>query len=97
MACQGAQVVEQMVRRKRLDPASLPRSGGETSLWENHDPLLVAYVCRHCPFKEKDCDYQSACPPPDARPCGGYILLSLLKEKGFIGTRDLEGAPDNAQ
>jgi len=95
MACQGAQVVEQMVRRKRLDPVSLPRNGKKSSLWKNHDPVLVAYVCRNCPFKEKDCDYQSACPPPDAEPCGGYILLSLLREKGFISTRDLEGLPDN--
>jgi len=93
MACQGAQVIEQMVRSKRLDPALLPRNGKKPSLWKNHDPVLVAHVCQNCPFKLNDCDYQSACPPPDAEPCGGYILLGLLKEKGLISARDLEGLP----
>ena len=95
MACQGAQVIEQMVRRKRLDPALFPRNGKKPSLWKNRDPVLVAHVCQNCPFKKKDCDYQSECPPSDAEPCGGYILLSLLKEKGFISARDLEGLPDD--
>ena len=95
LACQGAQVIEQMVRRRRLDPALLPRNGKKPSLWKNQDPVLVLHVCQHCPFQEKDCDYQSACPPPDTEPCGGYILLSLLKEKGLISTHDFEGRPDD--
>jgi len=94
MACLGALVVEELVRRRRLDPALLPRNGKRPSLWENRDPVLVARVCHNCPFKKEDCDYQSACPPANAEPCGGYILLSLLKEKGFISDRDLEGLPD---
>jgi len=95
MACQGAQVIEEMVRRKRLDPPLLPQNGKRPSLWKNHDPVLVAHVCQNCPFQKEDCDYQSACSPPGTEPCGGYILLSLLKEKGFINTRDLEGLPDD--
>jgi hypothetical protein len=95
MACQGAQVIERMVRRKRLDPALLPRNGKKPSLWKDHDPVLVAHVCQNCPFREKDCDYQSAYPPPDIEPCGGYILLSLLIEKSLISACDLEGLLDN--
>jgi hypothetical protein len=95
MACQGAQVIEQMVRHKRLDPALLPRNGKNPSLWKKYDPILVAHVCQHCPFQKEDCDFQSAYPPPDTEPCGGYILLSLLKEKGFISARDFEGLSDD--
>ena len=95
MACQGAQVIEQMVRRKRLDPASLPRNGKTPSLWKNRDPLLAAHVCQHCPFRAEDCDYQSSGPPADAEPCGGYILLCLLKKKGLISARDLKELPDD--
>ena len=91
MACQGARVIEQMVRRKRLDPVLLPQHRKTPSLWKNRDPILVAHVCQNCPFREEDCDYQSASPPPDAEPCGGYILLRLLKEKGLISAGDLEG------
>ena len=95
MACKGAQVIEQMVRRKRLDAALLPRNGKNPSLWKNRDTVLVAHVCQNCLFQKKDCDYQSAYPPPDTEPCGGYILLSLLKKKGFISARDLEELPDD--
>jgi len=90
IACEGALVIEQMVNCKRLDPASLPRNGKNPSLWKDHDTDLVNYVCQNCPFQKEDCDYQSACPPPDTEPCGGYILLSLLKKKGFISAHDLE-------
>jgi hypothetical protein len=81
MTCQGAQVIEQMVRRKRLDPALLPRNGKKASLWKNHDPVLVAHVCQNCPFQKEDCDYQSACPPPTLSRAAAIFFLACLKRR----------------
>jgi hypothetical protein len=33
----------------------------------------------------------SQSPPPECEPCGGYILLRLLKEQHVIDSEDLEG------
>jgi hypothetical protein len=92
MACQGAEIIERLVRLGRLNPAALPREGKDSCSWENRDTALEVNVCKSCPFKREDCDFQSERPPPDAAPCGGYILLSLLKAIGIITSIDLEEA-----
>ena len=90
LACQGAQVVHSLLKRGLLYPAQLPRGGKTIGARWQHDPALDAAVCRHCPFQAEDCDFQAESPPPYAEPCGGYILLTLLKEKGIIFLKDLE-------
>lgn len=91
LACQGARVVEQLVERRKLDIAELPRDGKDPRLWKKHDAVLDASLCQHCLFKREDCDFQSESPPPHAEPCGGYMLLALLKENSIITPLDLEG------
>lgn len=90
MACQGAQVVQQLVSQGRLNPEVLTQHQKHPSLWEKRDPTLDANLCRHCSYRVKDCDFTSVNPPPDCEPCGGYILVSLLKENGVITSEDLE-------
>ena len=90
MACQGAKVIERLIYLGRINPEILPKSGKKPHLWKTKDNNLYLYVCSLCPFKEDGCDYQAPQPVPNAEPCGGYILLRLLKVKDFISIRDLE-------
>ncbi len=90
MACRGARVVELLVQRGGLKPGNLPRHGKDPSLWDKRDTALEKNVCQNCPFYTGGCDFQSPNQPPGSEPCGGYILLSLLKEKGNISVADLE-------
>ena len=91
MACQGAQVIYRWVSRGRLNPEVLTRYRKHPRLWEKRDAALAANICKYCPFRVEDCDFTSVSPPPDCEPCGGYILISLLKENGMITSEDLEG------
>lgn len=90
MACRGAQVIELLIASGRLDSKKLPRNGKDPYLWEKHDSDLETSVCQNCPFFAHDCDYQSINQLPGSEPCGGYILLCLLKKNGSIIIDDLE-------
>ena len=92
MACLGARIVEGMVACGRLRSEDLSRNGKDPHLWAEHDLDLKRYLCQFCPFYAEDCDFQSEKPPAGSEPCGGYILLSLLKEKGMISISDLKEA-----
>jgi hypothetical protein len=90
MACRGAQVIELLMERGRLDSKKLPRNGKDPYLWEQHDSDLETTVCKNCPFFAHDCDFQSINQLPGTEPCGGYILLCLLKKNGNIIIDDLK-------
>ena len=90
LTCQGARVIVQLIECGRLNPNRLPRNSKNTDLWKQPDLILDTNVCRRCSFKKEDCDFKSNDPPPDSEPCGGYILLRLLREKGIISSLDLE-------
>ena len=94
MACRGAQVVESLLQAGVFHIDHIPINGKSPHLWACRDEILEQWVCRSCPFRAEDCDFRSAIPPPGAEPCGGYILLSLLKEKGIITITDLEESDD---
>ncbi len=89
MACQCALVVEELIEKDRLNPETLPKSGKHPGLWQNHDSE-IELICEICPFRMKDCDYQSENPPLECEPCGGYILLSLLKTNNDISMEDIK-------
>ncbi len=89
LACQGSEVIERLVKQGRLHPGQLPRDGKIPGKRWKHDPALDVAVCQPCPFKAQDCDFQSESPPPHAEPCGGYIILTLLKERGILSAHDL--------
>ena len=90
MACFGARVVERLADRHRIDPDRLPRFEKAKRIWMKHKACLEKQVCARCEFKAEDCDFQSAAPPDDAEPCGGFILLCLLLENGLIDHDALE-------
>lgn len=90
MACLGAKVLEYLVGLGRLNSEDLPRHGKDPHLWAERDGHLRRYLCTYCDFYAEDCDFQSQYPPPGSEPCGGYVLLSLLMEKGMIDIIDLK-------
>ncbi|MGA1824285.1 MAG: hypothetical protein ACMUIP_06420 [bacterium] len=89
MACRGAQVVEALVRNGQLSPDDLPSHGKDPCLWQEHDTSLERILCHGCPFYANDCDYQSKDRVSGLEPCGGYILISLLKRNGSLSEADL--------
>lgn len=91
LACQGARVVERLVASGVLDPSVLPgRELKKDRLWQESDALLDETVCGRCPFRAADCDYRALDRPADAEPCGGYLLLRILREAGMVSADDLE-------
>jgi hypothetical protein len=94
LICNGARLLEIFMKRgmvspeaiAAVNPGPLPASG------KNHD--LVEGVCRGCPFRQNDCDFQSETPPRGAEPCGGFILLALLLAKGSISLEKLKEIGD---
>ena len=87
LACRGFVVVK-----------ALMEMGKQVSLEESNKrpgPLteegLRKVLCLKCPFYEGDCDF--ILQEGDALPCGGFIFLGLLIEKGMIcidDVRDIE-------
>ena len=93
MACQGALVLAELVQRGRLSPERLPSSGEKAQRrWQEEDKELEKALCRPCPFALDGCDFHSAHRSAASEPCGGYLLLQLLKERGAITGIDLKVA-----
>jgi hypothetical protein len=93
MACQGALVLDELVQRGRLTLAQLPASGEkERHLWQQEDKELEKVLCLACPFAVDGCDFHSALRSVATEPCGGYLLLQLLKAAGTISGADLKMA-----
>ena len=90
MACQGAQVVQRLVSEGRVNRQAITRHKKSARTWKKRDQTLDSSLCQHCSYRVKDCDFTSVSPPSDCEPCGGYIILSLLKENGVITGKDLE-------
>lgn len=90
MACLGAQIAELLVHHKRVDPEKILNFTKDSQIWEKQKTKLEKHVCRRCPFKAEDCDFQSSEPPDDAEPCGGFILLACLMESNMIDESALE-------
>ena len=88
MECRGAMVVEAMLDAGLLDRDRLPATGKHPGLWRDRPAWLRDALCRMCPFFQDGCDFQSSTPPPQAQPCGGYILLRLLYERGEVTCGD---------
>lgn len=90
MFCRGAVVVEMLVGNNRIDSTKIHRYKKKPGLWNKHKKNLETLVCSKCSFRKQDCDFQSENPPENTEPCGGFILLSLLKENNMVTVPDME-------
>ncbi len=88
--CQGAQVMELLVHRKRIDMMKMPPLTKESGLWKKYKEELGNCVCNQCSFRTEGCDFRSEEPSDDMEPCGGFILLAHLKKNNLINLSDLE-------
>ena len=84
MTCRGAVLVEQLVRRRRLAPRDFQTLDRKEAFLPGREADLEGAVCRDCPFQAEDCDFQSADPPAECRPCGGLLLMRQLKKNGLM-------------
>ncbi len=87
MACGGALAVHALIKSGILDINDIPSAGKDRSLWNDDD--MKKAVCGKCEFRADDCDFASD-KLPDCEPCGGFILLTILKKKGLIDSEKIE-------
>ncbi len=86
-------MVERLAADGLLEPSALPSGERKTAnIWQARDMLLEAGVCGPCPFRDGGCDFRAPVRPADAEPCGGYILLCILRDTGAITAEDLAEA-----
>ena len=93
LLCQGAWAVGRLAEEGLLDPVCLPDFNKSNALKSILDPELVDHICQTCPFQAEDCDFQSktvSALPADVEPCGGYILLRLLKLNRYLDPSDIK-------
>ena len=95
LACRGALLVDNRVKRGLLNVHTMPVPDRNIDFRGKHDADLDAITCLHCQFKAEDCDFQSEEDKYNAAPCGGYLLLSLLKRAGVISPADIKGEDDD--
>jgi hypothetical protein len=94
LICRGAQVVENLLRHGVIRITALSVEGYGFPAASADEAFLEDTVCSLCAFRRDDCDFQSQESPPDAEPCGGYILVNLLLRKGDISLADLTESGD---
>ena len=95
LSCYGARLIENLLQRGVVCVAELPGAGhGFSLVCFAHDAFLDNVVCGLCEFRRDDCDFRSQQRPADAEPCGGYILVDLLLQKGVLSFADLTECRD---
>jgi hypothetical protein len=94
LLCGGAGVLEKLVLCGKLRVAELPVDRNAFFSLDARDSILETAVCSSCDFRRDDCDFQAEPGPPDAEPCGGYILLRLLAEEGVVSLDCLTESDD---
>ena len=94
LICNGARLLEILLGKGLLSPEAISAVKPEPCLESVINTVAGNAVCRGCPFLRDDCDFRSVTPPPDAEPCGGYILLALLAANGVVSRERLEEIAD---
>lgn len=82
LACRGYAVVERLIQKGRL--IAFTRYGREPD--RSLQDMLAERLCAACEFHERDCDFAQ---DREARPCGGFVLLSQLLAAGELTIDDV--------
>ncbi len=94
LLCNGARLLEALVSKGVISPGLISDMKQPPAISVRDDRLLDEAVCAPCPFLADGCDFRAKGQPPDAVPCGGYILLALLAAKGIISMEVLRESED---
>jgi hypothetical protein len=82
LLCRGAVVFHQLQEAGRELSLPEPRVQPSAETVEG----MVKRMCSKCDFYERDCDFMD---DRSARPCGGFVVLSLLVQSGQIELDDV--------
>jgi hypothetical protein len=95
LICYGARLIENLLQQGVVRVTELPGDGhGFSLVCAAQESFLDNAVCALCAFRREDCDFRSQPRPADAEPCGGYILIDLLLQKGVLSPADLTECRD---
>jgi len=83
LLCRGALVVKRLMQSDR---DVIPEVANLANSNEAVPELMARVLCGDCDFREHDCDFAQ---DRQARPCGGYILLSHLLSTRRISIEDI--------
>jgi hypothetical protein len=82
LLCRGAELVDRLMQAGRsVEPEKAGAKPGEETI-----ALIVGTMCIGCAFHDHDCDFME---DRQARPCGGFVLLSELVTSGQITIDEL--------
>jgi hypothetical protein len=94
LICNGASLLEILMAKEMFTREEIEGvQPAPVREYERNSSMAIA-ICRKCPFRADDCDFQAESPPAGARPCGGYILLTLLARKGVVSVKKLKVIAD---
>ncbi|MEJ2695114.1 MAG: hypothetical protein P8013_00540 [Candidatus Sulfobium sp.] len=84
LACMGYLVIERLSEggREMSFPSAAERPGTSA------ERLLAGLICSRCPFYEDGCDFVKGV--PDSWPCGGFIVLGHMSEKGSVSADEIQ-------
>lgn len=82
LACRGFLVVERMIGEGK----AISFEGSEEPVGADTAVALARLLCGRCPFCRDDCDFAAN---REAPPCGGYLLVGRLIDRGALSLDDL--------
>jgi len=83
LACKGFLIVEALLKKKKIHFDKIDKAYDAI-----HAVNLKEKMCITCSFFESDCDFAEDM--KGASPCGGFIFLVHLLEKGIINIDDIQ-------
>lgn len=83
LSCRGFVVVKELIKTGRQVPFDVSKRRSSPLTEE----ALRKVLCPTCPFYEDDCDF--ILQKGEALPCGGFIILGHVIERGIIGVDDV--------
>lgn len=77
-ACEGLCAVTKGISKGMIGPAQISHLLDIVPGSARRAGCLINELCSKCAYIDRDCDFMSPSPPPDATPCGGYRFLQAL-------------------
>ncbi|OGL41871.1 MAG: hypothetical protein A3C43_08025 [Candidatus Schekmanbacteria bacterium RIFCSPHIGHO2_02_FULL_38_11] len=83
-ACRGFEIMKSLLDNKMFQDKTEGLRVQVKEITFRSDDILKEIICKKCDFFIDGCDFRDPDCNYDASPCGGFILLSYLFEKGVV-------------